>query len=520
MARVSSPAPSGITVGELATLRHLRISVVAGEGGLDRAVSWAHVVDHPHPWDWLDPGDLVLTSGWITPRDPAKQVRFVERMAKAGLAGFMMGDDPQCPPLETPALTEDMLAAANAADFPVMLIHRESSFVEISRLVVRANQMREGQALSSIMRIHDVVRNGLVNPRSSAEFLAALSDVVGARLSIVDPRTWEPMLPGTVAPDGVWSEALTRAMSERNGAVPLAVSLEVDSRSAVAVPIPMDRAALLLVETDGGPSPRLALLQHVSAACALEVARVDAMFDQEWKTGWTLLSEALQGRTDPKAFEASLRERGMEPPFVCLAVDAEPPAIDRIDRYWLVRRIPYALTRAGVVTILVHADDARMEEIRALSEDEHFRVGVSEPFGGAAALADAARQARWALETLPPGSEGVATYALDGQSFLPRTVLESQQAVERILGPLIAYDAEHDGELVKTLQTYLACDRSPKRAAEVLFVHNQTVNYRMARIQELTGRSLRNTADISEFWFALRALALTEAGPVPAASVA
>jgi purine catabolism regulator len=35
----------------------------------------------------------------------------------------------------------------------------------------------------------------------------------------------------------------------------------------------------------------------------------------------------------------------------------------------------------------------------------------------------------------------------------------------------------------------------------------------MARIQELTGRSLRSTPDISEFWFALRALALSKTAP-------
>jgi purine catabolism regulator len=44
----------------------------------------------------------------------------------------------------------------------------------------------------------------------------------------------------------------------------------------------------------------------------------------------------------------------------------------------------------------------------------------------------------------------------------------------------------------------------------MLFIHTQTVNYRMSRIQELTGRSLRSTGDVSELWFALRALALSQ----------
>ena len=125
-------------------------------------------------------------------------------------------------------------------------------------------------------------------------------------------------------------------------------------------------------------------------------------------------------------------------------------------------------------------------------------------------LPDASRQARWALETLAPGTSGAVRYGDDSDGFLPRTLSESRQTVARILGPLLAYDQEHDTELIRTLRTYLECDRSPKQAAAVLFVHGQTVNYRLNRIQELTGRSMRSTGDVSELWFALRALALIE----------
>ena len=80
-----------------------------------------------------------------------------------------------------------------------------------------------------------------------------------------------------------------------------------------------------------------------------------------------------------------------------------------------------------------------------------------------------------------------------------------------MLGPLIEYDLEQGTELVDTLRAYLECDRSPSRASELLFIHTQTVNYRISRIQDLTGRSMRSTGDVSELWFALRALALSRA---------
>jgi purine catabolism regulator len=123
-------------------------------------------------------------------------------------------------------------------------------------------------------------------------------------------------------------------------------------------------------------------------------------------------------------------------------------------------------------------------------------------FFGAVGISDAIRQARWALEALSPDGTAPALYGDGSPSFLPRTLAECQAAADRIPGSLVAYDRDHDADLVKTLQVYLECDRSPSQASKVLFVHTQTVNYRLARIQELTGRSMPSTGDVSELWFA------------------
>jgi purine catabolism regulator len=478
---------------------------------LRRSATWAQVIDDPHPWDWLDPGDLVLTNGWIIPVDPPDQVRFIERMADAGLCGLLTAEDFP----NRPTLSDEMLAAADSRDFPVGLAHYQTSWAEICRLVARANQVREGQVLSAILRVHDEVRCRFIHSRSGGDLLEALGKVVGAKLHIVDATTWEPLLPDTVVPELVWRDALSEAIAERGSSVPLAVALDAGQRSVLALPIPMERPAFLIVEMTGSTPPRLALLQHVSAACALEIARVDAAFHERWKAGASLLGDALEGRLHPSAVAARLHEHGLELPYVCVAIEAPVEVLDRISRSWMLKRTPHLMLSSfgGVSMSLISADEDRLEELRTLCATAHFRAGVSEPFSEAFAVADGGRQARWALEMVPPGTAGAAMYGSDAPGFPPWMLLESRQAVDRILGPVLEYDEEHGSELVTTLETYLACDRSPKRAAEALFVHTQTVSYRIARIQELTGRSLRSTADISELWFALRALTLSRAAP-------
>ncbi len=505
---------TGITVAEVASLLHLRVDVLAGAGGLDRPIAWAHAVDNPHPWDWLDPGALVMTSGWIIPEEPEAQRTFIERMAAAGLAGLFTGEDPKIPPLRVPELSREMLEAADRLDFPVLWGDMSTSWTEVSRMVVRANLIREGRMLNVILRVHDKVRGWLASPGSSQELLDALGDVVEARISAIDSQTGERLLPGTTL-DPVWVEALREALAARADARPISIRLAAGERSATAVQFVLERTrAFVVAESTTGEAPRVAVLQHVAAACALEIARVDAAFHEQLWSGAAILSEALQGLLHPTALAAALDDRGIEPPFDCIALDAPFDVIDRLNRSWLVRGESHLMTRAGSVTILLHHDEARLADVRAIAASEHVRAGVSEAFAGPHGLSDASQQARWALETIPPGTAGVALYGADAHSFLPRTLLESQHAVERILGPLVAYDAQHGSELVRTLQVYLDCDRSPKQAAAQLFVHNQTIHYRLARIQELTGRSLRSTADISDLWFALRALALSQTAPV------
>lgn len=58
-------------------------------------------------------------------------------------------------------------------------------------------------------------------------------------------------------------------------------------------------------------------------------------------------------------------------------------------------------------------------------------------------------------------------------------------------------------ELISTLRVYLDCGMRVEKAAAQLFVHQNTVRYRLARFEELTGKSLRDTAVICELWWAL-----------------
>src|SRR5205823_7714665 len=85
---------------------------------------------------------------------------------------------------------------------------------------------------------------------------------------------------------------------------------------------------------------------------------------------------------------------------------------------------------------------------------------------------------------------------------VPASVLRSFR--ERLLGPLLAYDDQHRAELLPTLREFLACSGSWNVCAVRMYVHVNTVRYRIRRIEELTGRDLSRLDDQVDFFLALQ----------------
>ncbi|MFJ5261649.1 helix-turn-helix domain-containing protein [Streptomyces sp. NPDC088387] len=72
------------------------------------------------------------------------------------------------------------------------------------------------------------------------------------------------------------------------------------------------------------------------------------------------------------------------------------------------------------------------------------------------------------------------------------------------MGPVLEYDARHDTELARTLEAYFAAGGSPRRAAESLHVHPNTVSRRLERITELLGPGWQEPVQALEVQLALR----------------
>lgn len=65
-----------------------------------------------------------------------------------------------------------------------------------------------------------------------------------------------------------------------------------------------------------------------------------------------------------------------------------------------------------------------------------------------------------------------------------------EDLVRRWLGSLLDYDAQNGTQLVATIAAYLECGGNYSQTAATLFVHRNTLKYRLRRIREVSGLDL------------------------------
>lgn len=163
------------------------------------------------------------------------------------------------------------------------------------------------------------------------------------------------------------------------------------------------------------------------------------------------------------------------------------------------------LPQAGSILALIPDKDAEESDIKEIffrivdrAQREYgitLRIGV----GNSKAYLDEVKKSRNEASTALRAAE---VSGLKGQIFFYRdqgiyTLLSHvddtrilDTYVEEKLGKLLRSDAFNDGNLSDTLENYLNCSCNAKKTAEEMFLHRNTLNYRLKKIREILGCDL------------------------------
>lgn len=144
------------------------------------------------------------------------------------------------------------------------------------------------------------------------------------------------------------------------------------------------------------------------------------------------------------------------------------------------------------VSETIEMDAAVRGDLIRLLDQEELAAGISRPFFSLDAISDFNRQAERAVELGQRFHPEKTLHFYDAYAVYHALELaggheDMGQFCHSAITLLRDYDAAHETDLLHSLRVYLTHDRSIGESAAALYIHRNTMNYRIARINELTG---------------------------------
>jgi PucR family transcriptional regulator, purine catabolism regulatory protein len=495
-----------LTVRVLIELPVAGTRLVAGGAGDSRCIRSAHVCEVDAPWRWLAQGDLMLSTGHGFPASPEEQVTLVEGLDANGMSGLAIADAPGAP-----ELTSELRRAADRLGFPVLQTEWDVPFSALSRLIADSADSEVRDRLERVLTVYERYRAAIARSQEVTGLADDVSAQLGIPFELIEVATGRRLLT-TKKTDYARACVLRDALRPRRGSSIRSMRrVDLNDGECFAIPISPDGRAALLVRSDE-PTLDLVSLQHLSTLFAVEVSRFCDTQENGRREAADLLRRLLEQTVDVEHARRLLAERRIgQPPWRVAAVADEPAsqlmtALDCAD-------LPHAALSCCDGTVLVLASAGDVD-----SACRHGELGlalaVSKPFWSLSSFAAAAKEAKWARWT---GAAGSTSEAMQDSSFLPNSVAEAQALVSSVLGSLIEYDRAHGSELVRSVETFLLVNRSWQLASSQLNIHRQTLQYRLSRVREITGRRLDSIDDLLQLHLALRVMRLLDASELTTA---
>lgn len=260
---------------------------------------------------------------------------------------------------------------------------------------------------------------------------------------------------------------------------------------------------MLWAEGEELDDERRTALEQAARVVAVHLLKERAVAQAALRTRGELLDAILAGSmsTAELARRAALDGLDLAAPYRAIVFPGEETAV--------ARRVPRAFLapRLGYTVVLLPADAPLPPADLA---------GVGPPGVGALGVARSVHEGTRVLEVarLLRRTGAVSRDDLGIYSLLldPERSAELRSQARSLLEPIITYDEAHGNVLVSTLEAYLDAQGRPAEAARRLFVHVNSLYYRLSRIRALAGWNLDDPELRLQLHLACRILRLGDIG--------
>lgn len=498
--------------------------VVAGAGGIERAIRWTHIVDNEEVLSWVREGDLLLTTAFALKDNPQSELVMVQQLAQQGIAGILVsiGRYIRTLPPET-------LAAADALQFPIVVIPWEVPLVEVTHAIHERIIHQQYELTEQIYHIHQVLSQLVLEGGGLQALAQRLSELLQCSVTIEDEALQLQAYASLEPLDEVRRRSIAEGATPKEVSAHLAASglferLKRDPKPQRVPPEPglgldLERIItpilvgddlygyLWIIASQRALSELETLvIERAAHIAALIISREQSVYAAEQRIKTRLVENLMDpsGVQSPYALREALGQFGLYSSYQVVAVESRATnpgrmaALVRTAEQMLTDNdLPGAALEWGQRLLLIldagrkpaPLEVAKLLIERCACKGYQLTAGISRPASESSRAQAAYQQA---LQALQAGAaleeEGGRAWQIERLGYLPWLTslpqeTHTQNAYFHLLAEIEAHDREHESGFLTTLESYLDHHLNASQTAQALFIHRNTLLKRLRRMQ-------------------------------------
>ncbi len=506
------PLQSAMKIGKF-----VQCEVVAGHKGLEAIIENITIMEVPDVVQWLKGNELLLTSLYSIKDDQNAQETLIKRLSEAGAVAIAIkpfhtfDDIPAC-----------IKESADELNFPVFLIPQHVKYLDILSPVMNAIFNEKVVLHEDLEQASKILNELSLNSQGIEMFISTLSYLTKNEITI------ESRFPFMKFPSpNAKIMALTDEQMNELAFIkhPIRMKRQCDGIdiSCIVAPVILDGNLYGNITCWEKNSEHigadLAILEKASSLLALEFLRLQVRYDIEQQHQNDFIRELLLSETISEKDLIDWGEKYRFNPnqyYCCFLLNMKKERSRSVN---IIKDIEYLIQKQWsneiiiglirqYICILFPFDqvDSEAYKQQAKSLYDHLKyyfgnlvegpMGVGRISNGIQGIRKSFMQAEQSI-TL-----GVEKYYpivfFDDLGIYRLLSLISQEKeltdfYDETVGKLAEYDENHDVNLVETLKMFFSKNENLKNTSAEMFIHVNTLKYRLQKIENLTGYRLHES---------------------------
>lgn len=534
-----------LTMGGLASSK-----LVAGHQGLDNEIRSVEIIEVPDVQGWVKPNDMAVTCGFAIRENAQAQISLIRALTDGKAAALavkpsrFLGE----------SMPRVMIEVANEQGLPLIEVPTGMAYTEITLPILSAILNEQISQLQYASHIHGVLIRSVIENQGVGSIAEVVSRIVGSQIYIVDQSGHLLASSGDNSDyarvNSCLRNKLCHSSLDRSRAVISPTGVGVWEGDFLCLPAIGKGGVLGYLIADRSEHGKLSVfeetaLQESVTVLVLELTKRRIVQETEIEMKKRLLQEhafaQLVNSTQP-ANRVNLSGLNFDDPYVVIVAKAQgdpsesgpgqaqlwvkeslESILDGVKVPEIIQWLPVSLDKGrDELTLICSGIDCVGEgwlSESAIKALQRFRMeislctgikallGVSRVHTGTKSFTVAEEEARKAVALGHVGtiSDGTAFFQyMAVHEFISHVGVDVQAKFAKDnLRQLLNEDEYPD--LTKTLRIFLQCGGQVTQAARKLFIHRNTLNYRLEKISLLLGCDVRDAQN--QFTLSLALLA-------------